>query len=112
MPPEKRWRDMDQMSGGEKTLAALTLLFAVNSYRSVPFFILDEVDAALDAQNVDRVRKYVAKRAGWTGDKGMQFIVISLKDRFFSWAKSLVGVAKHPEINSSMVFTHSLQTVS
>jgi structural maintenance of chromosome 1 len=105
---------MDQMSGGEKTLAALTLLFAVNSYRTVPFFILDEVDAALDAQNVDRVRKYVAKRAGRSGglagEGGMQFIVISLKDRFFSWAKNLVGVAKHPEINSSMVFTHSLQT--
>jgi structural maintenance of chromosome 1 len=98
---------MDQMSGGEKTLAALTLLFAVNSYRCVPFFILDEVDAALDAQNVDRVRKYVDRRAGKQG--GMQFIVISLKDRFFSWAKSLVGVAKHPEINSSMVFTHTLQ---
>ena len=48
MPPMKRFRDMDQLSGGEKTVAALALLFAIHSYHPAPFFVMDEVDAALD----------------------------------------------------------------
>lgn len=55
MPPMKRFRDMDQLSGGEKTMAALALLFSVHSYRQAPFFVLDEVDAALDNVNVKKV---------------------------------------------------------
>ncbi|KAF8748151.1 hypothetical protein HU200_013045 [Digitaria exilis] len=50
MPPTKRFRDMKQLSGGEKTVAALALLFAIHSFRPSPFFILDEVDAPLDYQ--------------------------------------------------------------
>lgn len=48
MPPMKRFRDMEQLSGGEKTVAALALLFAIHSYHPAPFFVMDEVDAALD----------------------------------------------------------------
>ena len=48
MPPMKRFRDMEQLSGGEKTVAALALLFAIHSYQPAPFFVMDEVDAALD----------------------------------------------------------------
>jgi structural maintenance of chromosome 1 len=48
MPPMKRFRDMEQLSGGEKTVAALALLFSVHSFRPAPFFVMDEVDAALD----------------------------------------------------------------
>ncbi|WIA08402.1 hypothetical protein OEZ85_007840 [Tetradesmus obliquus] len=59
MPPTKRFRDMDQLSGGEKSVAALALLFAIHSYRPSPFFVLDEVDAALDATNVARVAHYI-----------------------------------------------------
>ena len=75
MPPMKRFRDMDQLSGGEKTMAALALLFAIHrwaapassglparakfflpaSYHPSPFFVLDEVDAALDNTNVGRI---------------------------------------------------------
>lgn len=47
MPPMKRFRDMDQLSGGEKTMAALALLFAIHTFQPAPFFVLDEVDAAL-----------------------------------------------------------------
>lgn len=43
MPPSKRFRDMDQLSGGEKSVAALALLFAIHSFRPSPFFVLDEV---------------------------------------------------------------------
>lgn len=50
------YRDIQQLSGGEKTMAALALLFAIHSYRQAPFFVLDEVDAALDNVNVKKVR--------------------------------------------------------
>lgn len=59
MPPTKRFRDMEQLSGGEKTVAALALLFAIHSYQPSPFFVLDEVDAALDSTNVVRVANYL-----------------------------------------------------
>ena len=59
MPPHKRFREMDQLSGGEKTVAALALLFAIHSFREAPFFVLDEVDAALDNTNIHRVAKFI-----------------------------------------------------
>ncbi|KAJ3109189.1 Structural maintenance of chromosomes protein 1 [Phlyctochytrium planicorne] len=63
MPPMKRFRDMEQLSGGEKTVAALALLFAIHSYKPAPFFVLDEVDAALDNANVARVAAYIRRKA-------------------------------------------------
>lgn len=48
-----------QLSGGEKTVAALALLFAIHSYRQAPFFVLDEVDAALDRDNVTKISNYI-----------------------------------------------------
>lgn len=59
MPPMKRFRDMEQLSGGEKTVAALALLFAIHSFKPAPFFVLDEVDAALDSVNVHKVSNYI-----------------------------------------------------
>ncbi|SCZ98517.1 BZ3500_MvSof-1268-A1-R1_Chr3-1g05436 [Microbotryum saponariae] len=88
MPPMKRFRDMDQLSGGEKTMAALALLFAIHSFHPSPFFVLDEVDAALDNTNVQRVARYVQSIAS----PDFQFIVISLKPAFFEQAAALVGV--------------------
>jgi structural maintenance of chromosome 1 len=90
MPPLKRFRDMEHLSGGEKTIAALALLFAIHSYQPSPFFVLDEVDAALDNVNVNRVAKYVREHAS----PGMQFIVISLKAGFFQESETLVGVMR------------------
>ncbi|XP_053799275.1 structural maintenance of chromosomes protein 1B isoform X2 [Vidua chalybeata] len=52
--PGKRFMPMDSLSGGEKTVAALALVFAVHSFRPAPFFILDEIDAALDNTNIDK----------------------------------------------------------
>jgi structural maintenance of chromosome 1 len=88
MPPMKRFRDMDQLSGGEKTMAALALLFAIHSFKPAPFFVLDEVDAALDNLNVSRIARYVRQRAG----PEFQFIVISLKAAFYEKAEALVGI--------------------
>ncbi|KAK6120032.1 hypothetical protein DH2020_046162 [Rehmannia glutinosa] len=100
MPPTKRYRDMSQLSGGEKTVAALALLFSIHSFRPSPFFILDEVDAALDNLNVAKVASFIrAKSCGGARlDRdvdfgcGFQSIVISLKDNFYDKAEALVGV--------------------
>merc|ERR1712166_1090971 len=79
MPPMKRFRDMDQLSGGEKTVAALALLFAIHSFHPAPFFVLDEVDAALDNINLRKVCNYIQQRS----QVDFQCIVISLKDMFY-----------------------------
>ncbi|KAK5660112.1 hypothetical protein OQA88_13581 [Cercophora sp. LCS_1] len=105
MPPLKRFRDMDLLSGGEKTMAALALLFAIHSYQPSPFFVLDEVDAALDNANVGMIKKYIREHAG----PGMQFIVISLKPGLFQDSESLVGVYRDQDVNSSRTLTLDLR---
>ncbi|KXS21321.1 RecF/RecN/SMC protein [Gonapodya prolifera JEL478] len=101
MPPSKRFREMEQLSGGEKSVAALGLLLAIRSYRPAPFFVLDEVDAALDNNNVNSVASYIRKHA--TDD--FQFIVISHKSTMYQRAASLVGVYRDQEANSSKILT-------
>ncbi|CAN6476895.1 unnamed protein product [Victoria cruziana] len=103
MPPSKRFRDMEQLSGGEKTVAALALLFSIHSYRPTPFFILDEVDAALDNVNVAKIARFICSKScvadGNEGkdDKRFQCIVISLKDSFYEKAQALIGVCRDCE---------------
>jgi energy-coupling factor transporter ATP-binding protein EcfA2 len=92
---------MEHLSGGEKTMAALALLFSVHSYQPSPFFVLDEVDAALDNANVAKLVGYIRRNAG----PGMQFIVISLKPGFFEGSETLVGVMRDQSINSSKTLT-------
>lgn len=101
MPPLKRFRDMEHLSGGEKTMAALALLFAVHSYQPSPFFVLDEVDAALDNANVAKIATYIRDHAG----PGMQFIVISLKTGLFQGSEALVGIYRDQGANSSKALT-------
>ncbi|KAL5537272.1 SMC1_1 [Sanghuangporus sanghuang] len=104
MPPMKRFRDMEQLSGGEKTVAALALLFAIHSYQPAPFFVLDEVDAALDNTNVAKIANYIRSRA--SGE--FQFIVISLKNSLYERGNSLVGIYHDQEVNSSSSLTLDL----
>ncbi|KAK4521187.1 uncharacterized protein ATC70_013132 [Mucor velutinosus] len=101
MPPMKRFRDMEQLSGGEKSVAALALLFAIHSFKPSPFFVLDEVDAALDNTNVSTVASYIRQHA--TPD--FQFIVISLKHILYEKAESLVGIYRDQDLNSSKTMT-------
>ncbi|XP_070936837.1 structural maintenance of chromosomes protein 1B isoform X3 [Macaca nemestrina] len=89
--PGKRFMPMDNLSGGEKCVAALALLFAVHSFRPAPFFVLDEVDAALDNTNIGKVSSYIKEQ---TQDQ-FQMIVISLKEEFYSRADALIGI--YPE---------------
>ncbi|KAL1311146.1 hypothetical protein AAFC00_001348 [Neodothiora populina] len=105
MPPLKRFRDMEHLSGGEKTMAALALLFAIHTYAPSPFFVLDEVDAALDNANTTRLANYVKEHAG----PGMQFVVISLKTGLFQNSETLVGVMRDQTVNSSRTLTMDLR---
>ncbi|GAA5883506.1 hypothetical protein JCM16303_005451 [Sporobolomyces ruberrimus] len=89
MPPLKRFRDMEQLSGGEKTMAALALLFAIHSFHPSPFFVLDEVDGALDNTNVQRVARYVQQR---TEQGDFQCIVITHKLLMYESSNALVGI--------------------
>ncbi|XP_070763568.1 structural maintenance of chromosomes protein 1B [Enoplosus armatus] len=86
--PGKRFMSMDNLSGGEKAIAALALVFAIHSFRPAPFFILDEVDAALDNTNIGKVTSFIREESR----ENMQIIVISLKEEFFSKADALLGV--------------------
>ncbi|KAG6898016.1 hypothetical protein C0992_007012 [Termitomyces sp. T32_za158] len=101
MPPMKRFRDMEQLSGGEKTVAALALLFAIHSYQPAPFFVLDEVDAALDNTNVAKIANYIRAHAS----DAFQFIVISLKGSLYERGNSLVGIYRDQDVNSSRTLT-------
>lgn len=104
MPPTKRFRDMEQLSGGEQTVAALSLLFAIHDFKPSPFFILDEVDAALDTGNVSKVSSYVQSRT-----EDLQTIVITLKDAFFEKADSLIGIFRDADLNASRILTLDLR---
>ncbi|OWZ14801.1 Structural maintenance of chromosomes protein [Phytophthora megakarya] len=101
MPPMKRFREMEHLSGGEKTVAALALLFAIHNYRPSPFFVLDEVDAALDNVNVNKVSTYIS-------NCDFQCIVISLKDAFYEKADALVGICKDITLQQSKSMTLDL----
>ena len=91
-----------------QTLAALALLFAMHSWQPAPFFVLDEVDAALDAGNVARVASYIRARTRPDATPKFQSVVISLKDAFFHQADALVGVAKDHGSASSATYTFDL----
>jgi structural maintenance of chromosome 4 len=52
MPPKKSWKNIGNLSGGEKTLSSLALVFALHHYKPTPLYVMDEIDAALDFRNV------------------------------------------------------------
>lgn len=85
--PGKRFQPMSNLSGGEKTIAALALLFSIHSYQPAPFFVLDEIDAALDNTNIGKVASYIRDHTN-----NLQTIVISLKEEFYGHADALVGI--------------------
>ncbi|KAK4336661.1 hypothetical protein RND71_043665 [Anisodus tanguticus] len=86
--PGKRFQPMSNLSGGEKTLAALALLFAIHSFKPTPFFVLDEIDAALDNTNIGKIARFIRQKT----ETSCQCIVISLKEEFYGHADCLIGV--------------------
>ncbi|CAG8672447.1 4640_t:CDS:2, partial [Scutellospora calospora] len=89
MPPKKSWKNISNLSGGEKTLSSLALVFALHHYKPTPLYVMDEIDAALDFRNVSIVANYIKDRT-----KNAQFIVISLRNNMFEMADRLVGIYK------------------
>lgn len=97
-PPGKKFQQMSLLSGGEKALTAITLLFAILHVRPVPFVILDEAEAALDEANVARFARYLHDFAGDT-----QFIVITHRKGTMMNANLLYGVTMQEAGVSKMV---------
>lgn len=88
-PPKKSWKNIGNLSGGEKTLSSLALVFALHYYRPTPLYVMDEIDAALDFKNVSIVANYIKQRT-----RNAQFIIISLRNNMFELADRLVGIYK------------------
>ena len=102
--PNKPKRESTSISGGEKTLAAITFLLALQKLKSSPFYLLDEVDAHLDAQNTERLSTILEDRS-----KGSQMIMVSLKDSVVKKATLIYGV--FPRNGVSHVVSHRISNV-
>jgi len=89
-----KYFDVKSLSGGEQTLVALSLIFAIQEYRPYYFYILDEVDAALDKRNSERLSGLLQKHMR----KG-QYIIITHNDEIISKATTLYGVSMHDGIS-------------
>ncbi|KAJ2803472.1 Structural maintenance of chromosomes protein 4 [Coemansia guatemalensis] len=89
MPPKKSWKNISNLSGGEKTLSSLALVFALHQYKPTPLYVMDEIDAALDFRNVSIVANYIKERT-----RNAQFVIISLRNNMFELADRLVGIYK------------------
>jgi chromosome segregation protein len=97
-PPGKKLQNMMQLSGGEKTLTAIALLFSIQNLKPSPFCILDEIEAALDDANVDRFAKYLHRLS-----KSTQFIVITHRRGTMTSADRLYGITMQEKGVSTMV---------
>jgi len=96
-PVKKSWKEMSKLSGGEKTLSSLSLIFALHHYKPSPLYCMDEIDAALDYKNVAIVGNYIKKRA-----RNSQFIIISLRNNMFELSEKLIGIYKSHDITKTI----------
>ncbi|MGI6020033.1 MAG: chromosome segregation protein SMC [Lachnospiraceae bacterium] len=97
-PPGKKLQNMMQLSGGEKSLTAIALLFAIQNLKPSPFCLLDEIEAALDEANVSKFTKYLQKLKDNT-----QFIVITHRRGTMSSADRLYGITMQEKGVSTLV---------
>ncbi|NLW22256.1 MAG: chromosome segregation protein SMC [Tissierellia bacterium] len=98
MPPGKKLQNLNLLSGGEKSLTAVALLFAILQTKSTPFCILDEIDAALDDANINRYTSYLKSFSN-----KIQFIMITHRKKTMEIADVLYGVTMEEEGVSKMV---------
>jgi structural maintenance of chromosome 4 len=99
-PPKKSWKKMANLSGGEKTLSSLALVFALHHYKPTALYVMDEVDAALDFQNVSIIANYIKSRT-----KNAQFIIVSLRYQMFELADRLIGVYKTQDVTRTVALS-------
>ncbi len=97
-PKGKNVRRLASMSGGEKSLTALSFLFALQKYKPSPFYVLDEVDSFLDGINVERLSKLIT-----TQSSNAQFIVVSHRRPMISASERTIGVAQARGANTQVV---------
>ena len=97
-PPGKKLQNMMQLSGGEKALTAISLLFAIQNLKPSPFCLLDEIEAALDDSNVGRFSKYLHKLT-----KNTQFIIITHRKGTMEAADRLYGITMQEKGVSTLV---------
>ena len=90
---------MSNLSGGEKTLSSLSLIFALHHYKPSPLYVMDEIDAALDFRNVSVIADYIKDRT-----KDSQFIIISLRNQMFENANELIGIYKTFDVTKVVIF--------
>ena len=103
-PPGKKLQNMMQLSGGEKSLTAIALLFAIQSLKPSPFCLLDEIEAALDDSNVRRFAKYLNRLT-----KDTQFIVISHRKGTMEAADILYGITMQEKGVSTLVSVNLIE---
>ncbi|WP_461816064.1 chromosome segregation protein SMC [Faecalimonas sp.] len=103
-PPGKKLQNMMQLSGGEKALTAISLLFAIQNLKPSPFCLLDEIEAALDDSNVTRFAQYLHKLK-----KNTQFIVITHRRGTMSAADRLYGITMQEKGVSTLVSVDLLE---
>ncbi len=103
-PPGKKLQNMMQMSGGEKSLTAISLLFAIQNLKPSPFCLLDEIEAALDDSNVGRFAKYLHKLT-----KNTQFIVITHRRGTMEAADRLYGITMQEKGVSTLVSVNLIE---
>ncbi|MEE1249937.1 MAG: chromosome segregation protein SMC [Lachnospiraceae bacterium] len=103
-PPGKKLQNMMQLSGGEKSLTAIALLFAIQNLKPSPFCLLDEIEAALDDSNVDRFAKYLHKLT-----KNTQFIVITHRRGTMNAADRLYGITMQEKGVSTLVSVNLIE---
>ena len=97
-PPGKKLSSINLLSGGEKTLTAISILFAILNIKNIPFCLFDEVEAALDEANVDRFGNYLKKYNGKT-----QLIIITHKKKTMEYANTLYGITMQESGVSKLV---------
>jgi chromosome segregation protein len=103
-PPGKKLQNMMQLSGGEKALTAISLLFAIQSLKPSPFCLLDEIEAALDDSNVGRFSQYLHKLT-----KDTQFIVITHRKGTMTAADMLYGITMQEKGVSTLVSVNLIE---
>ena len=103
-PPGKKLQNMMQMSGGEKSLTAIALLFAIQNLKPSPFCLLDEIEAALDDSNVTRFAKYLHKLT-----QNTQFIVITHRRGTMAAADRLYGITMQEKGVSTLVSVNLIE---
>ena len=103
-PPGKKLQNMMQLSGGEKALTAISLLFAIQNLKPSPFCLLDEIEAALDDNNVTRFAQYLHKLT-----KNTQFIVITHRRGTMTSADRLYGITMQEKGVSTLVSVDLLE---